>query len=120
MLLIWLLKFTMLHLVVSHGTETDPIFNYANATAQQLWKMDWSKFRQLPSRLSAEYVEESKREAFIKNAKEKGVISNYSGIRITSTGRRFEIKNVILFNLIDESGEYKGQSAVFSSWKFLD
>jgi len=26
--------------VVSHGTEADPVLNYANATALRLWEMD--------------------------------------------------------------------------------
>lgn len=30
--------------VVSHGTEADPVFNYANRTALQLFEMDWDAF----------------------------------------------------------------------------
>ncbi len=40
--------------VVSHGTESDPIFNYANPTALKLFEMDFESFTQLPSRKSAE------------------------------------------------------------------
>ena len=40
--------------LVSHGTEADPIFRYANTAALSLWEMDWDRFTRLPSRLSAE------------------------------------------------------------------
>ena len=37
--------------LVSHGTEADPIFRYANTAALTLWEMDWNRFTRLPSRL---------------------------------------------------------------------
>jgi hypothetical protein len=37
--------------IVSHGTEKDPVFNYANRAAQELWGMDWEQFTRMPSRL---------------------------------------------------------------------
>ena len=40
--------------VVAHDTQADPVFNYGNVCAQQLFGMDWHEFTQLPSRLSAE------------------------------------------------------------------
>ena len=27
--------------IVSHGTEPDPVFNYANKKAQELWQLTW-------------------------------------------------------------------------------
>jgi hypothetical protein len=38
--------------VVSHGTEADPILNYGNAAALALWEMSWEAFTQTPSRLT--------------------------------------------------------------------
>ena len=34
------LLFESAFVVVSHGTEADPVLNYANATALRLWEMD--------------------------------------------------------------------------------
>ena len=34
--------------VVSHNTNADPIFNYANRTAQALFEMDWQAITRLP------------------------------------------------------------------------
>ena len=49
--------------VVSHGTEADPIFNYANRTALELFEMTWEQFVQLPSRKSAEPLERAERDS---------------------------------------------------------
>lgn len=47
--------------IVSHGTETDPVFWFANRAAQGLWEMDWARFTRTPSRLSAEPDERATR-----------------------------------------------------------
>ena len=106
--------------IVSHGTEADPIFNFANQKAQELWKLSWKDFVKLPSRLSAEPIERSERENLLKEASEKGFISNYTGVRISSKSEKFLIKDTILWNVIDEDGNYKGQAAMFSNWKHLN
>ncbi|GEO04541.1 MEKHLA domain-containing protein [Adhaeribacter aerolatus] len=105
--------------LLSHGTQPDPIFNYANQTAQRLWEMDWPQFTQLPSRLSAEPVAVAEREAMLAKAKQKGYISDYNGVRISSTGQRFIIKDAILWNIYDNTGTYQGQAATFKAWEFL-
>ena len=105
--------------LLSHGTQPDPIFNYANKTAQRLWEMDWQQFTQLPSRLSAEPVAVAERQAMLEEAKRKGYISDYNGVRISSTGRRFIIKDAILWNIYDSAGTYQGQAATFKEWEFL-
>ena len=40
--------------LLSHGTEAEPLFHYANLAAQRLWGRDWQEFVGSPSRLSAE------------------------------------------------------------------
>ena len=40
--------------LVSHNTDSDPRFNYANRTALTLFEMNWNEFTTLPSRMSAE------------------------------------------------------------------
>ncbi|MES9862371.1 MAG: MEKHLA domain-containing protein [Candidatus Thiodiazotropha sp. LLP2] len=42
--------------VAFHDTEVDPVFNYGNLTALRYIKMGWGDFIQLPSRQSAEPV----------------------------------------------------------------
>jgi len=105
--------------LLSHGTEADPVLNYGNAAALKLWEMTWDQFTGTPSRLTAEPMERSQREKLLIDAKEKGYSDGYYGIRISSIGRRFEIRNVLLWNVVDEQGIYRGQAAVFSEWTYV-
>jgi len=103
--------------LVSHGTEPDPIFRYANLKAQELWGLDWDNFLQMPSRLTVKPDEAAKRQQLLDEAASKGYVDNYSGIRITKEGRRFIIENVTLWNVIDSNNIKHGQAAVIYNWK---
>ncbi|OYV22270.1 MAG: hypothetical protein CG442_1368, partial [Methylococcaceae bacterium NSO1] len=50
---------------------------------------------------------------------EKGYIDHYQGVRISSTGKRFLIKNAVVWNLIDKNQGIKGQAAWFDQWAYL-
>ena len=105
--------------LASHGTEEDPILNYANLTAQKLWEMDWDEITKTPSRLTAEQPEREERERFLKEVSEKGFITDYSGIRISKSGKRFHIENVKVWNIVGQAGGKLGQAAMFETWKYL-
>ena len=102
--------------VLMHGTEPDPVFCYANATAQQLWGFSWEEFTNLPSRLSAEPVARDERERLLARAREHGYIDDYSGIRIARDGARFRIAGVVLWEVLVD-GVRHGQAAVFNRWE---
>ena len=102
--------------VVSHGTELDPILNYGNEAALNLWEMSWSYFTQTPSRMTAEPVNREARQAMLQQAKTQGYIDNYSGVRISKTGKKFLIEKAIIWNLLDPQGNKCGQAATFSDW----
>ncbi len=105
--------------VLSHNTSADPIFNYANGNALELFGFEWDEFIQLPSRFSAEAIHQSKRDELLAEVNRQGYISDYQGIRITKSGQRFLIKNAVVWNLADANGYYAGQAACFSEWQFL-
>ncbi len=105
--------------VVSHDTTSDPVFNYANLKALELFELGWEDFIRLPSRLSAEPVNQTERERLLAEVTQKGYIEHYEGVRISSTGKRFMIKNAVVWNLIDGEGNYQGQAAWFGEWAFL-
>ena len=107
--------------IVSHGTEADPIFRYANAAALKLWEMDWADFIRLPSRLSAEATADiqSDRDTLLKAALAKGWVDDYSGIRISRTGRRFDIQKTVLWNVVDANDLRHGQAAFIRSHLYL-
>jgi len=102
--------------VVSHGTEPDPVLNYGNANALALWEMTWDELTQTPSRLTAEPVHRDERARLLARTREHGFVDDYSGIRISKTGRRFRIERAIVWNLIDAAGQLHGQAATFDRW----
>lgn len=106
-------------IVVSHGTDSDPILNYGNRAALELWEMSWEEFTRTPSRLTAEPAKREARAKLMETVARQGFFENYSGIRISQTGRRFEISGAIIWNLVSDAGESRGQAATFSEWKFI-
>ena len=105
--------------VVSHGTEADPVLNYANATALTLWEMDWASFVQTPSRLTAEPMHRDERARLLERTRRNGFVDDYQGIRISRSGRRFRIEQAIVWNLTDAAGQLRGQAATFHDWKTM-
>ncbi|WP_421783359.1 MEKHLA domain-containing protein [Kiloniella litopenaei] len=111
--------------VVSHNGGADPVLNYGNLIALNLWEMSWDDFTKTPSRKTAEPEFRDDRAIMLRQAKEKGYFDNYRGIRISSKGKRFLIEEAIIWTVppIKESNNpdtlRAGQAATFSSWTFL-
>jgi hypothetical protein len=105
--------------VVSHGTEADPVLNYGNQAALNLWELTWEELTRTPSRLTAETPEQAERARLLAAVTARGFIDDYSGIRIAKTGRRFRIERATVWNLVTERGELRGQAATFDRWEFL-
>lgn len=100
--------------LVSHGTEADPVFRYANRAALALWEMDWEAFTRLPSRLSAQDDPgiQTDRSRYLREAAQRGWVADYTGIRVSATGRRFRIADTILWTVTDAAGTRHGQAAL--------
>ena len=107
------------YVLLAHNASNEPIFNYANQTALNLFEMPWDEFTNMSSKYSAESDEQGEREKFLADVREHGYSKNYSGIRISKTGRRFEIKNVILWNVYDAENNRIGQAALFKEYEYL-
>ena len=105
--------------VLSHGTQTDPIFNYGNSAAQALFEMDWATLTALPSRYSAEAMHRDERQQLLSAVATFGYSENYRGIRVSATGKRFYIDSARVWSLIDETGHHVGQAATFAEWQML-
>lgn len=106
-------------IVVSHNTAVDPIFTYGNQAALTLFEMTWTEFTSLPSRCSAEPPRQQERAHLLAEVSKKGFIEHYSGIRVSKTGKRFEIRNVTVWNLTYPDGTDAGQAASYPEWRFL-
>ena len=105
--------------LVSHGAEADPVLNYGNRTALNLWEMTWDELTRTPSRLTAEAPNREERARLLAAVTAKGFIDDYSGVRISKTGRRFRIHRATVWNLIAETGQPCGQAAMFDQWEYL-
>jgi len=102
--------------VVSHGIEPDPVLNYGNLAALQLWEMDHAAFVLTPSRLTAEPVHRDERARLLARTLRDGYVDDYQGVRVSRSGQRFRIERAIVWNVIDADGHRHGQAATFDSW----
>lgn len=82
--------------LLSHNTAADPLFNYANAQGLRLFELSWQELIALPSRASAEVSHQTAREHAMKQVTEHGFVTDYRGVRMSKTGKRFEIRNAII------------------------
>lgn len=103
--------------LLSHGTEPDPVFNYANQPALALFEMCWEEFTTLPSRLSAEPVNQAERERLLEKVTTAGYVDDYCGVRISRSGRRFMIQDATVWNVHNHQGIYRGQAALIRRWQ---
>lgn len=102
--------------VASHDARSDPVFNYANRRALELFGMRPEEMLGLPSRYSAEPVAREERASLLERVTNNGFVDDYSGIRIAKNGLRFIIRNAVVWNVIDGHGGYKGQAALIRDW----
>ena len=102
--------------VVAHGTQSDPILDYGNRIALDLWETDLETFLTIPSRRTAQPMHRGERAEMLRRTREQGYIDDYQGIRISTTGQRFRIDRATVWNLRAAGGEYAGQAAMFSDW----
>lgn len=105
--------------VLSHGTEADPVLNFGNKAALSLWEMDWDAFTRTPSKRTAEPMERVERASFLRAVSERGYVDDYTGIRISSTGRKFYIMKATVWNLVADDGTVLGQAAAFREHRYV-
>lgn len=105
--------------VLAHDTAADPVFTYANLTAQSLFERSWREIIGLPSRYSAEPLVREERARLLEQVAREGYTDDYSGVRISASGRRFRVRRATVWNVIDASGALCGQAASFADWEWL-
>jgi len=103
--------------LLSHGN--DAILTYANRFALELWEMDWQTMLVTPSRETAPQGEDrDTRAALMEQVARHGFIRNYTGRRVSRTGRLFLIENATVWTLFDEVGTDE-KSARFGTGAFF-
>ena len=105
--------------VLTHDTGADPLFVYANLTAQALWGRSWDEFIGWPSRMTAPPEHRGRRAAALSS---NAVVKGYSGVRIDRSGRLFEILDATVWPVYSEGDTSTppiGQAATFARWRPL-
>lgn len=105
--------------LLSHNADPDPILTYGNRRVLDLFELDWEQLTRMPSRLTAEAPDREERARLLAQVTAHGFIDHYSGVRVSSSGRRFRIESAVVWNLIDEEGRSLGQAATFAHWQPL-
>ena len=108
--------FVLDQVVLCHDGSEDPRFLYANRAALQLFSRNWEQMVGMPSRLSASANQRLSRREQLELARRQDKLENYSGVRVNSQGRRFQIRGARIWSLIDQERHYSGQAACFSQW----
>lgn len=103
--------------VASHDSSEDPVLTYGNLFAQTLFEMSWADFTSTPSRLTAEAPNREERARLLSEVTGQGFIKNYSGVRISASGKRFRIKEAMVWNLTGSGESLIGQAATFTDWE---
>ena len=104
--------------IFSFDNAEKPVFTYANLTALELFDTSWEELTQMTidELMDAESWKETIN--MIANVKQKGALPNYSGKRVSKTGKQFNFENGIIWNLLDEFLTVDGQAVVFANWNF--
>lgn len=106
--------FDSLFVVVSPALQDDPVLNYGNRTALDLWEMDWDRFTQTPSCSTAEPVNREERARMLSQARKQGYLPDYRSIRISSTGKRFLVERATIWAIQQPDGTPLGQGATLA------
>lgn len=100
--------------VLSHGNQTDPIYNYFNKGALLTFQWPESEIYALPSRYSApDGFVRADRAKMMQTVVEQHVRIIPIAIRQTKAGECFQLTNVTLWNVYDDNGVRVGQTAIF-------
>jgi hypothetical protein len=105
--------------VLSHTADADPILTYGNHAALDLFELSWDELIRMPSRLTAEAPDREERARLLARVVANGYVDDYSGVRVSRTGRRFRIERATVWNLLGPDGRHCGQAAAFSEWRYL-
>lgn len=105
--------------LISHGTEEDPIYNFANLAGLEAFVRTWEELIKIPSRQSVVFqtVDEELRIELIKSVTNDGYVEGASGTRVRGDDKFIRLVDAVVWNLYDSNGVYSGQAALFDREK---
>jgi hypothetical protein len=96
--------------------EADPILNYGNQAALDLWETTWEQLIRTPSRQTTEPFDQEERTRMLALAEQQGYFTGYRGIRVSARGQRFLVEGATVWNVLNHRNQRVGQAATFSRW----
>ncbi len=106
--------------LLSHNTAMDPVLTYGNQQVLDRWEVSWQELTAMHSRDTAKPIDRSQRAVLMAQVKLHNYISGYSGVRVSKTGKEFQILDGIVWNLFLNDGSFYGQAAWFKSVQYHD
>lgn len=98
--------------IASHDNSSEPLFNYANRAALNLFKMTSKQMIGLPSKDSALPIDQDERSLILEQVIKYGFIEHYQGKRVASDQSIFHIQDATVWNLLDHEKKYYGQAVI--------
>ena len=98
--------------IASHDNSSEPLFNYANRAALNLFKMTLKEMMGLPSKASALPVDQEERSLILEQVIKYGFIEHYQGKRVASDQSIFHIQDATVWNLLDHEKKHYGQAVI--------
>jgi hypothetical protein len=101
--------------VLAHDTRPDPLCIYANAAALAAFELRLADAPGFATSRTAEPAARHDLRVALARADEAGLLRGYSGVRVSTAGRRFEIYDGRIWTVLDDAGRRVGQAAAFRS-----
>ncbi len=106
--------------LLSHDATADPVLTYGNQKVLTQWEVSWAELTTMHSRETAKPIDRADRAILMAQVKTHNYISGYRGVRISKTGKEFQILDGIVWNLFDHNDNFQGQAAWFKSIEHID
>lgn len=101
--------------VLAHDRQPDPLCVYANAAALAAFELTLAEAPAFATSRTVEPAAREDRRAALDRADEAGLVRGYSGVRVSTSGRRFRIHDGRIWTVLDDDGRRVGQAAAVRS-----
>ena len=92
------------YVLISHGTEDDPIYNFSNIAGLEAFHRTWEEVRKIPSRESVvlQSSDEKIRISLMKNVTANGFVEGATGIRVRGDGQFIRLVDAVVSTVFVE------------------
>lgn len=101
--------------VLAHDRQPDPLCIYANAAALAAFELTLAEAPAYATSRTVEPAAREERRGALDRADEVGLVRGYSGVRVSTSGRRFRIHDGRIWTVLDDDGHRVGQAAAVRS-----